>query len=815
MFRTPQQPLRPRPSQESRYLPNGNTQRRTSSRIVPEPSASSPAPPAAPTLASKRFVMSLEDLADPVKRKKIIRLHLLQAYGEEQEPRETQVESIEGLLDDALQGVFTVASTGSGKSRVGEALTLFFDGKTVTVIVGPLDELAWDQVREKIANGFTACAITKRSWTKDLQERVLAGEFQFVYISPEKFNKDPVWAEMCANALFQALVILIVLDEAQKIWEWGLIKSRKKYTIYVKKNDNVAFRPEYDNLASRRMQLKCKVLLLSGGVTPPEITGICATVGVSESKIAVVRGDLFRPNLRNCVAEMASTQISWGDITALFTNRPSTILPPPTIVYANSRNGTGVANGAMHRAAGVDVSADSTISRRYHSNTSDFDKQKTIADFILHLFMVLVATSAIGLGINWGWLQMVLQFGRCSVADDGQRKGRAGRKGGPAIGLTFIEPRSQRTLKARAEARAKRAPEDYTPEDASDDYYSTKVCLDVANVLYFRTARIPMNPRARDVKTEFARQLLIRKRPCPCSNCDPIGTSYIIDHLHLISSANFDHYALYNGRPVTPDDASSDAEDGMETRGRRAGRAAGDESQDEEGSDKDLSGGEEVEDEEDEEGAAAFEAAMAAGEGDVGPRPFKPTASQRRALESSLTKSFDSWWRAKFGRPSQSIVLQEDYILPTTIGKIRRAGHTITSLETLLLVPNIQLEPYEGLWDLALKVVAQWRVDGTADQLEADLASEVRREAKVKKDAARAEREELAALEIVDGKRKRKELAERVQREEEEFQRRRIEERKRVASAPDGENVGRGARHKFASAKAGPSRRQPLGEKNS
>ncbi|KAK4700127.1 hypothetical protein P7C70_g6124, partial [Phenoliferia sp. Uapishka_3] len=840
-----QPPSRPRPSLESRYTPHGNTQRRASSRIAVE--TSSPAPPAAPTLASKRFVLSLEDLADPIKRKKLIRLHLLEAYGEDQEPRETQIPSIEGLLDDALQGVFTVASTGSGKSRIGESLTLFFDGKTVTVIIGPLDELAWDQVREKIANGFTACAITKKSWTKDLQERVLAGEFQFVYIvsqtlgleskgaelsmsnlhsntfsplkSPEKFNKDPVWAEMCANPVFQALVILIVLDEAQKIWEWGLIKNQKKYNIYVKKNDNGAFRPEYDNLAARRMQLKCKVLLLSGGVTPPEISAICTTVGISESKTCIVRGDLFRPNLRNCVAEMASTQKSWGDITSLFNLRPPTSLPPPTIVYSNSRSGTGVANVAMHRAAGVDVSADSTISRRYHSNTSDYDKSKSISDFLLHLFMVLIATSAIGLGINWGWLRMVVQFGRCSVADDGQRKGRAGRNGEEAIGLTFIESRSKRTLKARAEAREKRSNEEYTPEDASDDFYSTRVCLDVANILYFRNARVPMNPKARDVKTELARQLSIRKRACLCSNCDPDGTSYIVDHLHLISSANFNHYALYNGRPVVPDDASSDAEDGMVTRARRAGRAGGDESEEEEEAGDEEIGIEGDEQEQGgEEGAAAFEAAMREGEDDVGPRAFTPTAAQRRSLEGKLTKTIDAWWIAKFGPPDVASILQSDYILPLTIGQIKRAAGSITSLPTLLSVPRLQLEPYEGLWSVVLELLDGWRGAGMVEQLKADGERAQRQAQKAVKEAAKAEKEAIenrtAGEKIAEGKRKRKELDERVEREEELHRQRRREEKSRIAAAPAAENTGRGARHKFVSEKAASSQRRVLGEKN-
>ena len=299
-----------------------------------------------------------------------------------------------------------------------------------------------------------------------------------------------------------AMLLDKVVDESQKVWEWGIMKEGKYAGgKWASSKTDVAFRPKYDHMAARNVQLGHKTIFLSATCTPLHRSAVLASCAVAEDRITIISQDLFCPALRHLRLPFAHSKKSFADITPLVATRTTSADIPPTIIYSNTRHGTLDVVRALHAAipASPIVTWNSTLSRRFHSVTAARDKESMITDFIAELYPVLSGTSGIAVGINMRHLLATIQLGEVAVEDGWQRMGRTGRvRGQLRLGISFIEPVSNKRLTERNKKEAKRLrderprhPSDYSAAETSLELTLTEVCHEAAHILYLASVKRP------------------------------------------------------------------------------------------------------------------------------------------------------------------------------------------------------------------------------------------------------------------------------------------------------------------------------------
>ena len=134
-----------------------------------------------------------------------------------------QKEAILAFADG--RGVFVSLPTGYGKSICYGCLPGLFsrlkslgkiDDKSVrgpiAVVISSLVAIMRDQTREFTKHGVSSIYITGPM--KYDEEKVLQGQFRFVYISPEQLLCCRKWREMLISEIYQEMMIGFIVDEA-------------------------------------------------------------------------------------------------------------------------------------------------------------------------------------------------------------------------------------------------------------------------------------------------------------------------------------------------------------------------------------------------------------------------------------------------------------------------------------------------------------------------------------------------------------------------------------------------------------------------
>lgn len=165
----------------------------------------------------------------------------------------------------------------------GEAKT------NLTLVISPLIALMKDQVDSLRARGVSAAYINSsltRAERESRYEAVRRGEFDLVYVTPERFRK----AEFI-EVIAQRDVQLLAVDEAHCISTWG--------------HD---FRPDYTRIHEIRQRLGFPTTLALTATATKEVQrDIIQQLGLQAEDITTFHEGIDRPNLRLEVIE------SWGD----------------------------------------------------------------------------------------------------------------------------------------------------------------------------------------------------------------------------------------------------------------------------------------------------------------------------------------------------------------------------------------------------------------------------------------------------------------------------------------------------------------------
>ncbi|NWK56593.1 RecQ family ATP-dependent DNA helicase [Verrucomicrobiaceae bacterium N1E253] len=323
-------------------------------------------------------------------------ISLLKRYFGHDALRPGQQQVIEKVL--ARTNTLAVLPTGGGKSLCYQLPAMVFDG--LTLVVSPLIALMCDQV-----NTLQSMGIAAARWDPSLDEtdqeqladEIVGGGVKILYVSPEAMGAVLLW-----NALKQAQVELVAIDEAHCVSEWGH-----------------RFRPAYLTLVKLVRRLKPQVVLALTATASPEVAReICKTFRIL--KRDQVQTSFFRRNLHFGVTALADEEKAEKLLGLLGGGKYF-----PAVVYAIRRE-TVESLSTMLRGHGIHA-------RAYHAGMSAEARTEVLEGFMRGEIPVMCATIAFGMGVDMPNIRSVIHYQPPSSPEGWmQESGRAGRDGLPS-----------------------------------------------------------------------------------------------------------------------------------------------------------------------------------------------------------------------------------------------------------------------------------------------------------------------------------------------------------------------------------------------
>jgi ATP-dependent DNA helicase RecQ len=314
------------------------------------------------------------------------------------EYRPLQERAIDALCSG--RDVLLAAPTGGGKSLVYQSAGLIRSG--IAVIVSPLLSLMSQQVDELNKKGIHAKFLNSTlnpGEQDDLVWAIRHKHIDLLYLSPEKLVQPSV-----IGFLHSFDISLFAIDEAHCISHWGSF-----------------FRPEYSQLGQLKISFPTvPIIALTGTVDQKTIESIQESLQLENSLI--LRSSFDRSNINIQIAQKrkAKQQILYF----LHHEVPG----ESGIIYCRSRKKTEELAAWLCELGLPSLS--------YHAAMSEEDKRRNHQTFDEKHGIIMVATTAYGMGIDIAHVRFVIHLDLPSSPEAYfQEVGRAGRDGMPAKSL--------------------------------------------------------------------------------------------------------------------------------------------------------------------------------------------------------------------------------------------------------------------------------------------------------------------------------------------------------------------------------------------
>lgn len=322
---------------------------------------------------------------------------------------------------DALNALFSsrrllcIQPTGRGKSLLYQLPACLLDG--IVLVISPLLALMRDQARQLKERFQIPAGSINSDQTLEENEAVLQaasnGGVRILFLSPEQLD------HVDRFQFFLSLPLsLVVIDEAHCVSSWG--------------HD---FRPAFRQIlqfvkAAEAKNRDIYVLGLTATAGPRVEEDICKQLFSAEHPGKVLRESMDRPNIALSVLPahgMASKLTLLEEIVKSETS---------ALIYCATRENAELVAEFL-RSRGVGAVA-------YHAGMEPEEKRRIQEAFMRNEFQAIVATNALGMGIDKPDIRLILHFDiPGSITAYYQEVGRAGRDGLDARGILCFDSKDR------------------------------------------------------------------------------------------------------------------------------------------------------------------------------------------------------------------------------------------------------------------------------------------------------------------------------------------------------------------------------------
>ncbi|MFC2049549.1 RecQ family ATP-dependent DNA helicase, partial [Chlamydiota bacterium] len=310
-----------------------------------------------------------------------------------------------------------IQPTGHGKSLLYQLSACILGG--TTLVISPLLALMRDQMEHLRGRfGIPAAAINTDQTEEQnalAKQDALTGKIKVLFVAPEQLDHIDRF-----NFLLNLDIRLIVVDEAHCISTWG--------------HD---FRPSYRQilhlisaLAERNQDIK--ILGLTATADHRVEEDIKRQLTLSDKHVVVMRETMDRPNISLRVFQRQGLAAKLEACAMLLSQTEGCGL-----IYCATRENVELVTEWMQLQK-FSVAA-------YHAGFDPEVKQRLQKEFLADQYKALIATNALGMGIDKGNLRFIIHFDvPGSITAYYQEVGRCGRDGLPAQGFLLFDPSDAR-----------------------------------------------------------------------------------------------------------------------------------------------------------------------------------------------------------------------------------------------------------------------------------------------------------------------------------------------------------------------------------
>jgi len=346
---------------------------------------------------------------------------ILQTVFGHSEFRGRQGEIIERIL--AGNHALVIMPTGMGKSLCYQVPAILLarerdresTNRPLTLVISPLIALMKDQVDALIRKGVDAAFVNSSLQRHEREQRyasLKAGEFDLLYVTPERFRKADF-----VEVISSRKIVLLAVDEAHCISEWG--------------HD---FRPDYTRVGEIRETLgNPTTIALTATATPHVQQDIIKQLYLVPDQVQLFHQGIERPNLSLEVVQV------WDDdakLKLILEQRKS--LPGSGIVYF-----TLIKTLMQFSESLWERDVPHLI---YHGDLPRQRRRQLQDSFMNEPGHLVLATNAFGMGIDKKDIRYVLHADLPgSLESYYQEIGRAGRDGLPSKCLLMYDERDLAT----------------------------------------------------------------------------------------------------------------------------------------------------------------------------------------------------------------------------------------------------------------------------------------------------------------------------------------------------------------------------------
>ncbi|MFI5343861.1 MAG: RecQ family ATP-dependent DNA helicase, partial [Chlamydiales bacterium] len=308
--------------------------------------------------------------------------------------------------------VLCIQPTGHGKSLLYQLSSCLLGG--VTIVLSPLLALMRDQI-DHLNHRFRISAASINSDQSDeenftARDAVRKGLVQVLFVAPEQLDHVDKF-----DFLLNLDVRLLVVDEAHCISTWG--------------HD---FRPSYRQIirfvqSAHQRNPQIKILGLTATADLRVENDISKQLTLEGQDVVVLRETMNRPNIQLHAIQTAGMAFKLAACEELLSK-----LEGCGLIYCATRDNTELVASYL-KGQGFPVTA-------YHAGYEVESKRQLQVEFIQDKYQALVATNALGMGIDKGNLRYIIHFDvPGSITAYYQEVGRCGRDGQPAKGILLYD----------------------------------------------------------------------------------------------------------------------------------------------------------------------------------------------------------------------------------------------------------------------------------------------------------------------------------------------------------------------------------------
>ena len=267
------------------------------------------------------------------------------------------------------------------------------------------------------------------------KKKVLKGEVQLVYITPENIIENKVYREMLLSSVYQENLVALIVDEAHCVKSWG-----------------DQFRKSLARIGDLRSLLPKDVNIMALTATATEETLGVVIDRLSMHEVSIVAMPPCRDNIYYELKSGSNIQGFTDEIVREFCEKR--VRFPKTIIYVRSYKDCITVYQLLKSKMGLDFTEpvgypNLSAYRLIEMYTRVLPPEKK--EEVLHSFSivngklrVVIATTAFGMGVDCQDIARVMHWkAPATVEEYIQETGRSGRNGEPAIGVLYVKGKNK------------------------------------------------------------------------------------------------------------------------------------------------------------------------------------------------------------------------------------------------------------------------------------------------------------------------------------------------------------------------------------